>query len=134
MGGKRKTRKAPPKKEGKKLPSTFDCPFCDHVGAVSVKMMRTKNQAKLQCGVCACHFAVNISPLTEPVDVYHDWIDKAAEENADGGKVADPDDDYEPNAQDPVSGDVGDEELDEVLDGAGPLDDYEEEEPPGEEL
>lgn len=36
--GKRKTKKAPPKKIVASVPTTFDCPFCNSEKAIECKM------------------------------------------------------------------------------------------------
>eukprot|EP01004_Peranema_trichophorum_P000345 NODE_10381_length_520_cov_16.256927_g9733_i0.p1 GENE.NODE_10381_length_520_cov_16.256927_g9733_i0~~NODE_10381_length_520_cov_16.256927_g9733_i0.p1 ORF type:complete len:139 (-),score=36.44 NODE_10381_length_520_cov_16.256927_g9733_i0:48-464(-) len=74
--GKRKARKKPTTKEKPKLATSFDCPFCDHSGTVEVKMNYKKGHATLTCGVCSTGYSMQISSLDDPVDVYHEWIDK----------------------------------------------------------
>lgn len=35
---RKKSRKAPPKRKGYTVPTTFDCPFCNHQQSVECKM------------------------------------------------------------------------------------------------
>eukprot|EP00297_Palpitomonas_bilix_P015673 CAMPEP_0113882156 /NCGR_PEP_ID=MMETSP0780_2-20120614/8782_1 /TAXON_ID=652834 /ORGANISM="Palpitomonas bilix" /LENGTH=107 /DNA_ID=CAMNT_0000869107 /DNA_START=103 /DNA_END=426 /DNA_ORIENTATION=- /assembly_acc=CAM_ASM_000599 len=81
--GKRKGRKAPPPKGPKAVvPKIFDCPFCGREKSVTVKVFRKLNEATITCRLCNISYTTrNVSNLTAPVDVYHEWIDEAQKEN-----------------------------------------------------
>lgn len=58
-----------------KLPTTFQCLFCNHENSVSVSIEKKSGVGNLQCKVCGQTFQTNINYLSAPVDVYADWID-----------------------------------------------------------
>ncbi|KAF2026656.1 Elf1-domain-containing protein [Setomelanomma holmii] len=74
--GKRKSSSKPqgPKKK-EKLPTVFQCLFCNHEKSVSVSIEKKSGVGNLQCKVCGQTFQTNINYLSAPVDVYADWID-----------------------------------------------------------
>ncbi|KAF2142913.1 uncharacterized protein K452DRAFT_248519 [Aplosporella prunicola CBS 121167] len=78
--GKRKAAKKPqgPKKSDP-LPTTFQCLFCNHENAVSVKMEKKIGIATLSCKVCSQSFQAKINPLLAPIDVYYEWLDACEE-------------------------------------------------------
>ena len=83
----------------------FDCPFCNNISTVECKMMHMRRTATIQCRICgiqhqseitrvfcACQIEkrniVNyerniqkITDLSEPIDVYTDWIDECMRAN-----------------------------------------------------
>ena len=80
--GKRKTRKPPPKKVQPKLPSSFDCPFCNHEGTVECTIDKKKSTGKVCCRVCGAFYQTNITYITEAIDLYSEWIDECEKANA----------------------------------------------------
>jgi len=80
--GRRKSRKVQKAKPKPKVPSVFDCPFCNHAKSVSCTMRKESNSAKLRCSVCDESFEANINPLSQPVDIYCQWLDECEKENA----------------------------------------------------
>ncbi|KAF2868389.1 transcription elongation factor Elf1 like-domain-containing protein [Massariosphaeria phaeospora] len=74
--GKRKSAKKPqgPKKK-EKLPTIFQCLFCNHENSVSVSIEKKSGVGNLHCKVCGQTFQTSINYLSAPVDVYADWID-----------------------------------------------------------
>ncbi|KAK6469032.1 mRNAion elongation factor 1-like protein isoform X5 [Huso huso] len=76
MGRRKSKRKPPPKKKMTgNLDTQFTCPFCNHEKSCDVKMERTRNTGVISCTVCLEEFQTPITYLSEPVDVYSDWID-----------------------------------------------------------
>uniref|UniRef100_A0A3P9J3H3 Transcription elongation factor 1 homolog n=6 Tax=Percomorphaceae TaxID=1489872 RepID=A0A3P9J3H3_ORYLA len=76
MGRRKSKRKPPPKKKMTgDLESQFTCPFCNHEKSCDVKMERSRNTGIISCSVCLEEFQTPITYLSEPVDVYSDWID-----------------------------------------------------------
>ncbi|MEQ2311520.1 Transcription elongation factor 1, partial [Ameca splendens] len=76
MGRRKSKRKPPPKKKMTgDLESQFTCPFCNHEKSCDVKMERSRNTGVISCSVCLEEFQTPITYLSEPVDVYSDWID-----------------------------------------------------------
>ncbi|PAV61660.1 hypothetical protein WR25_00678 isoform A [Diploscapter pachys] len=75
--GKRKSKRKPPPKVKAIVPldTQFDCPFCNHERVCEVKMDRDKNIGFISCRVCSEDFQTSIHELSEPIDVYSEWID-----------------------------------------------------------
>ena len=99
--GKRKSKRAAPTKAKmiQPLDTQFDCPFCNHEKVCEVKMYvfsfisnlmgfnvlfcrdRDRNVGFISCRVCQESYQTNINYLSEPIDVYSDWIDACEEAN-----------------------------------------------------
>ncbi|KAM9819581.1 transcription elongation factor 1 homolog isoform X1 [Syngnathus acus] len=81
--GRRKSKRKPPtkKKMTGDLDTQFTCPFCNHEKSCDVKMERTRNTGIISCTVCLEEFQTPITYLSEPVDVYSDWIDACESAN-----------------------------------------------------
>ncbi|XP_076250261.1 transcription elongation factor 1 homolog isoform X2 [Rhynchophorus ferrugineus] len=58
------------------LDTQFTCPFCNHD-----KSDKGRSAAKIKCRICLEDFQTSINRLSEPVDVYNDWIDACEEAN-----------------------------------------------------
>ena len=71
------------KKPAPKLDTTFCCPFCNHPGGVSCTIDLKLFVATAVCYVCQEAYHTTAHYLTEPVDVYHDWIDACEKANQD---------------------------------------------------
>ena len=80
---KRKSRKAkaPPKKKPAKLDTAFVCPFCGHPDAVGCLIDLKHRFARASCRICQESYATRANALTEPVDVYSEWIDACVDAN-----------------------------------------------------
>ncbi|KMZ10963.1 transcription elongation factor 1 homolog isoform X2 [Drosophila sechellia] len=71
MGRRKSKRKPPPKRKNiEPLDQQFNCPFCNHE-----KSDKSRNTAKITCRVCLEDFQTGINFLSEPIDVYNDWVD-----------------------------------------------------------
>ncbi|GFW60043.1 transcription elongation factor 1 homolog [Trichonephila clavipes] len=82
MGRRRSKRKPPPKQKAiMPLETQFNCPFCNHEKSCEVKMDRQRNTGRITCRVCLEDFQTSINYLSEPVDVYSDWIDACESAN-----------------------------------------------------
>ncbi|CAL1704443.1 unnamed protein product [Somion occarium] len=77
--GKRKksTRKPTGPKRREPLDTSFTCLFCHHDNSVTVRMDRKEGIAQLFCKVCDQRFQSKVNHLTEPIDIYSEWIDAA---------------------------------------------------------
>ncbi|CAI0557819.1 unnamed protein product [Linum tenue] len=94
--GKRKSKaKPPPKKRMDKLDTVFSCPFCNHGTSVECRIDMKNMIGEASCGICQESFSTTISgicessvecTLSEPIDVYSEWIDECE-------RVNNPDDD-----------------------------------------
>lgn len=83
MGKRKKSSKPVQRAPAAKLDTTFDCPFCNHAKSVEARMERTSvpPRGTLRCGVCGASHQCEINALSEPIDVYGDWIDLIEEVN-----------------------------------------------------
>jgi len=97
--GKRKKAKPPPKRRKLTVPKQFDCPFCNHEQSVDCKMKKETNMGEILCRVCKAHFEAPINYLSEPIDVYSDWIDACERVNSATATETEPGEgaDAEPN-------------------------------------
>ncbi|KAL5989821.1 hypothetical protein ACLOJK_010715 [Asimina triloba] len=75
--GKRKSRaKPPPKKRMDKLDTVFSCPFCSHGTSVECRIDMKNSIGEATCRICQESFSTTINALSEPIDVYSEWIDE----------------------------------------------------------
>ncbi|GMH39901.1 hypothetical protein BSKO_07805 [Bryopsis sp. KO-2023] len=81
--GKRKSRKQPVVTKAKrKLPTLFNCPFCNSDKSVSVTTDKERSTGTCTCGVCGARYCGTVNSLSDPVDVYCEWIDACEDANA----------------------------------------------------
>lgn len=73
----RRRRKTTPRRPVRTIPSIFNCPKCGR-NAVRVELDRTAGQASIHCGNCDTQATMAITPLTEPIDVYGEFVDLCA--------------------------------------------------------
>lgn len=73
--GKRKTAAKPVKKIKQKLDITFRCLFCNHEKSVICTLDKRNGLGELHCKICGQSFQTAINSLSQPVDIYSDWID-----------------------------------------------------------
>ncbi|QDZ26029.1 transcription elongation factor 1 [Chloropicon primus] len=82
--GKRKSSAPPPaKKKQPKVPTIFDCPFCQRKKSVTAELRHKTGTARIECRHCKAYYDCEINSLSEPIDVYSEWIDKCEQENED---------------------------------------------------
>ena len=70
------------------LSTQFKCPFCAHEGSVECRLDRDQEIGSLDCRVCGATYSCSITYLSEPIDVFSEWID-ACEAEAEEAKAAD---------------------------------------------
>ncbi|KAJ6630824.1 transcription elongation factor Elf1 like-domain-containing protein [Mycena sp. CBHHK59/15] len=77
--GKRKKAAKKPTQSRQKVPldTAFTCLFCHHDKSVTVRLDRKEGVAQLVCRVCDQRYQSKVNHLTEPVDIYSEWIDAA---------------------------------------------------------
>ncbi|GAA6009500.1 transcription elongation factor 1 family protein [Rhodotorula paludigena] len=73
--GKRKSSKKPQVRVKQVLDKSFRCVFCAHQGSVTCKLDTKNHIGRLACKDCGQSFEADINHLTEPVDLYSQWID-----------------------------------------------------------
>lgn len=66
-----------------KLDTSFNCPFCNVARAVTCAIDLEHGLATARCGACGESYQTQADHLTEPVDVFSDWLDAC---EADGGR------------------------------------------------
>lgn len=96
--GKRKSSAKPVKKIKQKLDITFRCLFCNHEKSVICVLDKRNSVGDLHCKICGQNFQTAINSLSQPVDIYSDWIDAcedlAEEADAAGENLGNEEDDY----------------------------------------
>mmetsp|Transcript_38176 Transcript_38176/g.107872 ORF Transcript_38176/g.107872 Transcript_38176/m.107872 type:complete len:83 (+) Transcript_38176:311-559(+) len=80
--GKRKSSKPPPAKKKAKLDKQFTCPFCNHEKSVNVKLDYKSKRGEAKCNMCSEIYNCGITPISEEIDVYSDWIDACEKVNS----------------------------------------------------
>lgn len=75
--GKRKSRRnqIKPKKKRGQLESRFNCPECNNENVVQCRVVRKSGKGMAFCTVCDATFGCPADDLTQPIDVYSNWID-----------------------------------------------------------
>lgn len=76
MGRRKSTTKKISNRKKQVVSTVFKCPFCSHDDAVECKMDRERNVGYVTCRICGAQFQTGIHYLSEPIDVYTDWIDE----------------------------------------------------------
>ncbi|KAK9879978.1 hypothetical protein WA026_008487 [Henosepilachna vigintioctopunctata] len=81
--GRRKSKRKPAAKRKaiEPLEQEFNCPFCNHEKSCNVKMDKGRSIARITCRVCLEDFQTRINFLSDPLDVYNDWIDACEQAN-----------------------------------------------------
>ncbi|XP_058006734.1 transcription elongation factor 1 homolog [Hevea brasiliensis] len=64
-----------------KLNTVFTCPFCNHPNAVECIIDRKLFVGEAGCRACKASFSTSTTPLTEPIDIYNEWIDECVRVN-----------------------------------------------------
>ncbi|KAM0789167.1 hypothetical protein ACM66B_000015 [Microbotryomycetes sp. NB124-2] len=82
--GKRKSARKPGAGRVKQAPldKQFKCLYCNHMGTVTCKIDSKKQSGRLDCKDCGQYFVTDTNHLTEPIDVYTDWIDASVAANS----------------------------------------------------
>ncbi|KAI3929011.1 hypothetical protein MKX01_029540 [Papaver californicum] len=76
---KSRTKPAPNKRLLEKLDKVFSCPFCNHGVECVMDMKLTIGSAI--CGIRQESYSTKINMLTEPIDIYSEWIDECERVN-----------------------------------------------------
>lgn len=97
--GKRKSSAKPQKKIKQVLETQFSCLFCNHEKSVICTLDRKNGLGELHCKICGQSFQTAINSLSQPVDIYSDWIDACEDlaeeaEVEDGGEAGEEDDEF----------------------------------------
>lgn len=82
MGRRKKAAKKPAKKPRPTVATIFKCLFCNHDKAVTCQMDVKTRTGELNCRICDAKFQCNITLLSDPIDVFSEWLDTTAERQA----------------------------------------------------
>ena len=77
--GRRKAAKKVVKKKKPTVARTFKCLFCNHEDSVSCTLDHKSMTGELVCAVCDSKFQTQINTLTDPIDVFSEWLDETSE-------------------------------------------------------
>lgn len=92
MGRRKKsTTKKVVKKQRRGVATQFKCPFCNHEESVEAKLDYENEVGSLECRVCGATYSSTINYLSEPIDVFSDWIDHCEEEEREANKASEDD-------------------------------------------
>lgn len=100
--GKRKSSAKPVKQVKVKLELTFTCLFCNHERLVICTLDKKNSLGELHCKICGQSFQSGINLLSQPVDVYSDWIDACEDLAEQAEKDGDASEDDNEHGRDPV--------------------------------
>ncbi|KQK19597.1 transcription elongation factor 1 homolog [Brachypodium distachyon] len=81
MGKRKSAAKPPPKKRMDKLDTVFSCPFCNHGSSVECRIDMKNLIGEANCRICQENFSTTVNALTEPIDIYSEWIDECERVN-----------------------------------------------------
>ena len=65
------------KKVRPEVDTVFKCLFCNHEKSVVCKLNLTSMIGDLVCRICDAKFETQINSLTDPIDVFSEWLDEA---------------------------------------------------------
>ncbi|KIY99418.1 Transcription elongation factor 1 [Monoraphidium neglectum] len=82
MGKRKSSAKPPPKAPAPKLDTSFNCPFCNSTKTVQCTMDWERQEGTVECVHCKESFSSKINHLSEPIDIYSDWLDACESANA----------------------------------------------------
>lgn len=94
----------------------FNCPFCNYYKVVECKLDRKTNIGRLVCRICGASYQSSINYLSEPIDVFSEWIDdcmKITDHNAEPNEdddEASPGEDPDGQGFEPASGSGADDQ------------------------
>ncbi|XP_043717133.1 transcription elongation factor 1 homolog [Telopea speciosissima] len=88
MGKRKSSAKPAPKKKMEKLESVFNCPFCNHEKSVNCTIDRKEMIGELTCCICQEKYSTAINNLSEPIDIYSEWIDECEKVNDMDGEIS----------------------------------------------
>lgn len=84
MGRRKKAAKKVVKKKRLTVSKSFKCLFCSTDKSVACILDSKAAIGKLQCGTCKAQYRTKINSLSEPIDVFTEWLDATHEANSKG--------------------------------------------------
>ena len=85
MGRRKKAAKPVTKKRVMTVAKTFKCLFCNHDEAVSCNLNFKSMTGELVCRICDAKYQTSINNLTDPIDVFSEWLDTTHDRQAKEG-------------------------------------------------
>lgn len=82
MGRRKKAVKKVVKKKRATVAKVFKCLYCNNEKSVTCKINTSSMTGDLQCSICDAKFQTQINTLTEPIDIFTEWLDEASEMQA----------------------------------------------------
>ena len=79
MGRRKKAAKKVVKKKAASVPKVFKCIFCNHEESVECKLDFKVMIGDLKCRICGESFQTTIHSLTDPIDIFSEWLDETQE-------------------------------------------------------
>ena len=79
MGRRKKAQKVVKKKRQAPLATVFKCLFCNHEASVTCKLNLNSMIGELVCRICDAKYETQINTLSDPIDVFSEWLDEANE-------------------------------------------------------
>ena len=73
--GKKKSSAPVAKRPKLKVDTVFSCPACNKADSVTCEMDFNRKLGTVTCKNCKASYASDITQISEPIDVYSDWID-----------------------------------------------------------
>lgn len=86
MGRRKKAVKKVVKKKRAVVSKIFKCLFCNTEKSVICQLDTKSMTGSLECAVCHAKFQTQIHKLTEPIDIFTEWLDEAADAQARAAK------------------------------------------------
>mmetsp|Transcript_4139 Transcript_4139/g.4279 ORF Transcript_4139/g.4279 Transcript_4139/m.4279 type:complete len:96 (-) Transcript_4139:165-452(-) len=84
--GRRKAAKKVVKKKKASVARVFKCLFCNHQDVVSCQMDMKSMTGELSCRICDAKFQTSINNLSDPIDVFSEWLDETSDRQAEESK------------------------------------------------
>lgn len=79
MGRRKKAVKKAVKKVRPTVAKIFKCLFCNNEKSVQCSLDYKSMTGQLQCAICNARYQTSINKLTEPIDIFTEWLDESAE-------------------------------------------------------
>jgi transcription elongation factor Elf1 len=79
MGRRKKAVKKVVKRKKYAVAKVFKCLFCNHEKSVNCQMNTSSMTGELLCGMCGAKFVTSINTLSEPIDIFTEWLDDTSD-------------------------------------------------------
>lgn len=76
---KRKAKRVKKKFVPLRADKKFSCLECHREQMVECRLDYQRDKGRARCGACECVFVCDINKLSQPIDVYSEWVDSKAQ-------------------------------------------------------